>query len=59
MEVGKITVIDESFEHLYNNEKGNEKAIWMSFDIPHPDCTRDELKRMSITKYAQNLFLTV
>ena len=41
-----LAVIDESFEHRYDNENDSDKAIWLSLDIPHPDCTPKELGRM-------------
>jgi len=54
-----LAVIDESFEHRFDNENGDDKAIWLSLDIPHPDCTPEELKRMQATPYAQQYFLSV
>ena len=54
-----LAVIDESFEHRYDNENDSDKAIWLSLDIPHPDCTPKELGRMVSTPYAQQHFLTI
>ena len=31
-----LVVIDDSFEHAFNNENGKEKAIFFSLDVPHP-----------------------
>ena len=31
-----LVVIDDSFEHSFDNENGKEKAIFFSLDVPHP-----------------------
>merc|ERR1719150_3715386 len=36
LKVGEIMVIDQSYEHVYDNLKGSQKAVWFSIDIIHP-----------------------
>ena len=52
-----MVVIDDSFEHKYDNEESTEAAIWFSIDIPHPDVTHDEAKGMWVSPYAKNFFM--
>ena len=54
-----IVVINDSFEHQYDNEKSQDQAaVWLSIDIMHPDLSVEDLKRISSTAYARDLFLT-
>lgn len=54
-----LTVFDDSFEHVYDNEKSDKQAaIWLSVDLKHPDITEEELSRMMVTQYAKTFFLT-
>ena len=50
-------IIDDSFEHQYDNENSDEKAIWLSIDILNPDFTMEEAQRLSATSYAKAVFL--
>ena len=54
---GQWTVIDDTFERVYNNENGDKAAIWLSLDIPHPDLSEQQTKGVAISAYAKNLFL--
>lgn len=53
----KWDVIDNSFEHSFDNEKGTEKAIWLSIDIPHPEFSAEEESKVSIHDFAKSYFL--
>ena len=54
----EMMVIDESFEHRYDNEKGSSSAMWLSLDLVHPDVTPEEAKQLSVTAYAKNFFMS-
>ena len=54
---GQIVVIDNSYEHSFNNQNGSQKAVWLSIDILHPDLTEQDIKQISATDYAKQLFL--
>ena len=54
---GQWNVIDDSFERVFDNEKSDKAAIWLSLDIPHPDMGPQDEKSVSITIYAKTLFL--
>ena len=53
----QIMVIDQSYEHSYNNQKGSQKAVWLSIDLIHPDLTEQDLKQVQASDYAKQLFL--
>ena len=54
---GQIMVIDNSYEHIFNNQKGSQKAVWLSIDILHPDLTEQDIKHIQASDYAKQLFL--
>ena len=54
---GQWTVIDDTFERVYNNENGDKAVIWLSIDIAHPDLNEQQTKGIGISAYAKNMFL--
>ena len=53
----QMLVIDQSYEHVYDNLKGSKKAVWFSIDILHPDLTEENLKQVQASYYAKRLFM--
>ncbi len=53
---GKLSIFDDTYEHFYINDS-DEKVVWLSFDIPHPDLDPRDSSKLKLTDFAKAFFM--